>query len=351
MKALAPGVLPGLLQSIYKGRKTGTLRVVRGEERRGVRFRAGHIVHGEATVEELRLGRILLAVGRIDEDVLERAVEVMRRDRRRLGAVLIEMGIVDDGGLEEALALHARAVLTSMFTLRDGDCDFQEHEGGEGDRPLAVSTAQAVMAAVRALRVRDDVRFALGDLGRVLTFSDEPLVLYQRMDLGSADAMVLSCVDGARAASEVLAAAGLPAITAERSLLSLLCTGLVEYTSDPPRPAVAASAEQLRREVLELHDGLAVRSDHEVLGVPRGASPGDLKAAYFRLSRRYHPDVTLDPAMADLRDELEAAFRRVRDAYRALGGRPRADLDFADEGAAVAAGRGFEGGPRDARRA
>jgi hypothetical protein len=321
---LVAGVVPTLFRSIYRGRRTGVLRFIREDECRRVRFMSGHIVHGEASVEELRLGEVLVAARRLDPAVLAHAVEVMQRERKRLGAVLTEMGLLDEKGLEEALALHLRAILTSVFALRDGAYTFQEQDPEtfpEGGWPLAISTGEAVLAAVRALRVRDDVRFALGDLDRVLLASDDPLVLYQRMDLGPEDAFLLSRIDGTRSAREALIAARLPAPSAERSLLALLCTGLVEYTADGPRPAETISADQVRREVLELHGSLARRSDHEVLGVPRGASASDLKAAYFRLARRYHPDVMHEPGLADLRDELEAVFFRLHDAYRALSAR------------------------------
>ncbi|HUG53785.1 MAG TPA: DUF4388 domain-containing protein [Vicinamibacteria bacterium] len=324
LSLVAPGLVPSLLQSVHRNRRSGRLLFVRGDEGRSVRFVSGHIAYGEASVPALRLGAVLVAAGRLEEAVLAQAAEVAKREGKRLGAVLTGMGLLDESGLEEALALHVRAILASVFSLRDGSCTFQDQDPGtflDDDRPLAVSTAEAVLAAVRALRVRDDVRFALGGLDRILALSDDPLVLYQRMDLGSADAMVLSGVDGARSASEVLAVCGLPALAAERSLLGLVCTGLVEYGSQAPPVAEVASPDQVRREILELHAGIGRRPDHEILGVASGASAADLKAAYFRLARRYHPDVTHEPGLGDLRDKLESVFVRLHAAYRALSAR------------------------------
>jgi tetratricopeptide (TPR) repeat protein len=52
--------------------------------------------------------------------------------------------------------------------------------------------------------------------------------------------------------------------------------------------------------------------------VAPGASAADLKAAYFRLARRYHPDVFREAGLKDLQPKAEVAFFRVNDAYRAL---------------------------------
>lgn len=49
-----------------------------------------------------------------------------------------------------------------------------------------------------------------------------------------------------------------------------------------------------------------------VLGVERGASPSDIKRAYRRLARRYHPDINPGDRVA------EAFFRRVVEAYETL---------------------------------
>ena len=49
-----------------------------------------------------------------------------------------------------------------------------------------------------------------------------------------------------------------------------------------------------------------------VLGVQRGASPGEIKRAYRRLARRYHPDINPGDR------EAVARFRQILDAYETL---------------------------------
>jgi curved DNA-binding protein CbpA len=58
---------------------------------------------------------------------------------------------------------------------------------------------------------------------------------------------------------------------------------------------------------------------HTVLGVPSAASIEDIKAAWHRLSKVYHPDryqaADLPP---EVRDYLAAMARRINAAYSAL---------------------------------
>ena len=57
---------------------------------------------------------------------------------------------------------------------------------------------------------------------------------------------------------------------------------------------------------------------HEVLGVSETASTRQVRKAYRKLSRRFHPDSLSSTASGAERTEREAQFRRVAKAYEAL---------------------------------
>jgi curved DNA-binding protein len=80
---------------------------------------------------------------------------------------------------------------------------------------------------------------------------------------------------------------------------------------------------------------VAFRDYYEVLGVPRDASTEDIRRAYRKLAREYHPDVNKDPGAEDRFKEVSEAYEVLRDAekrerYDRLGANWRAGQDVSD---------------------
>jgi tetratricopeptide (TPR) repeat protein len=351
------GVLPGLLREIYVGRKSGTLQFLRGDDRYSVRFARGTIINVQTNVTEGRLGELLQKRGLVSAHDLARAAEFVVRQKMRLGQALIKLGALDKSQLEDAIALHVHDSLARVFLWNEGTYEFVEEEVPEAESELTLkfSTGELILEAVRATSDPDVVRYALGDIDRVLQHSHDPLLRFQKITLSPADGFVLSRVDDTTTAREVIQLIPLPADETQRSLFGLLCTGIVEYgekktrAAAPPRPApvsappppeppaaapaapppepppaaapaptLSDSALSRRTEILEAFAALKTKNFFELMGIERSATEAQVKEAYFRLAKRFHPDVHHGESLGDLRDQLEAVFIRLGDAYETL---------------------------------
>jgi DnaJ-class molecular chaperone len=56
----------------------------------------------------------------------------------------------------------------------------------------------------------------------------------------------------------------------------------------------------------------------QVLKVGQGASPNEIKSAYYRESRTYHPDRFYQLANLELKDQIGRIYKRINEAYVCL---------------------------------
>ena len=70
--------------------------------------------------------------------------------------------------------------------------------------------------------------------------------------------------------------------------------------------------------IVDAYEGLDRKDFFELLDIPRTANDVQVKEAYFRLVKSFHPDTRSDPALADVEPMGEAVFLKLSEAYEKL---------------------------------
>jgi len=311
--------LPELLRDLYVRQATGLLHFDRDGERISVRLINGQIVGGASSFEAQRLGETMLRHGLLSPADLAEALTIVLRSGRRLGPVLRELGMMGQERLEAAIALRVTQVLSVALSWTDGVHSFETKEvpiPPTEDLTLKACSGELILRAVRAMSDVDEIGSRLGSLEHVPVQSADPLLRSQHLSLTPAETCVLSSLNPSLTVGDLVERMSIAPGETKRALLGLLCTGLAQYVPETSRPQEASTS--LREEILEVYAGLHTKNHFEILHLPVSASPTEIKSAYVRLVKRFHPDTQSDHAVAGLTDELHAILLRVCEAHSVL---------------------------------
>jgi curved DNA-binding protein CbpA len=149
--------------------------------------------------------------------------------------------------------------------------------------------------------------------------------------LSPAEGFLLSRIDGRTPWSVLRQIGGIDPDQVDSCLERWLEQGIVVVDGGQAAGAAPASAgaadavdaaldlsEELQRKILDVDASLEETGYFELLGVERGAGRMEIKRAYFRLSKQFHPDRYFRRNIGDHAQRLDRIFKKVVEAYELL---------------------------------
>jgi curved DNA-binding protein CbpA len=341
---------PWLFQGLRAEKKTGTVVFERDEVVKKVYFQEGDIIFASSSHEEDRLGECLLRAGTITKTQYDASMEVLKKTGKKHGAVLIQLGFISPQNLVAGVKLQVKHVILSLFAWRDGRYTFEEGPLPQADIvPLQMSTGNLILEGLSGVDWQL-VRKSLPQLKTVLRPSPDPSQLFQGADLSPDQTAILSLIDGRKNIEELCSQSGIGDFNTLKAVYVFLALRMVEpgeikteeeksfaremvretvtarttsaqKPSEPQTAAPSATKETIQR----AYDVMEAQDHYEVLGVNRSAPAPEIKKAYFKLAKLYHPDRHFDPEMSDMKLKLEALFMRIHEAYDTLSTQAKRD--------------------------
>lgn len=338
--------IPWLFQGLHAEKKTGTLVFTRDAVVKKVYLSAGDIIFAASNLSEDWLGECLARAGTITREQCEASAELVRKTGKKQGAILVELGFLTSKELVEGVKFQVKQIIISIFNWRSGRYVFEEGPLPAADIiPLQMSTGNLIIEGLHGLEW-EVVRKALPPLKTIIGPAADPFLLFQGADLEEDAWAVFSLMDGKKSIEEICCLSGIGDFNTLKAIYVLLALRMAEtgtaktgkeqeFVCEIVRRTIAAAgkkpaeprAERMltKEELREAYNRLKQQDHYEVLGVGRGASPQDVKKAYFSLAKLYHPDRHFSPEMGDLKEKLETLFVAIHEAYDTLTDQAKRD--------------------------
>lgn len=150
-----------------------------------------------------------------------------------------------------------------------------------------------------------------------------------RLNMSGEEAQLFASVGRVSTIGEVLDRCGLPEPRAIAVLLSLRAKGAIAPARVQKAEARMADVDatlleandlsiERKKEILDLERSLDKVDLFALLKVPPGAEPAQVKAAYYELSRQFHPDRFFGRNLGSYRARVERIFRKLTEAQDVL---------------------------------
>lgn len=327
--------LPDIFIGLQRSLRTGTLEISERPELKKVYISKGDMVYATSNMNSDGLGGMLQSEGRIKKDALEALLARTKETGRPEGALLVETGIIKPAELPEAVKRSIERIIESLFSLEGARFEFRE-----GPLPtkevitLKLSAANLIYRGLKKIasieRMKEDCP---PDIDCPLDFSKNPLDLFQDVELGESDRKILSFVDGRTTIKEIIRMSHMDEEEALRSIYALIGTRILYVKSPGEAPSDISAeevfkgpddkaAEGLITKINDMHGNYFDLGYYGVLGVKDTATTDEIRRAYYRAAKEFHPDLHFR-LPEDTKAKLHEIFSYITTSYNTLSHRER----------------------------
>jgi curved DNA-binding protein CbpA len=324
--------LAELIREVIDKELSGALRVARAAAKVAVYFDAGTPIFAASNLRAHRLREILkrnkVAVAQLN-NFPARATD------EELANGLITGGHLNPEVVQKLRATQAADVLRVALLWTDGEWKFdprvripaEMRAELDMDRMLLESARHLPFAFIKTRLHNATAEYSLGsDIDATNLLPAESFVLYRAVAIGSGLRLADLSANGLSDEDHIrgvyaLSLSGMLRSDEFKSALSIKRAAKPQSTS-AAEPAVVKEQTATAVDSVDV-EGLFARLDtandyYDVLDVPRGATPDEVKDAYHTLARQFHPD-RFHQDDEDLRNRIGSAFARIAQAYETLG--------------------------------
>ena len=334
--------IPLLLHELYSKKATGLLHLQRAEAKKIIYFKEGYPIFSRSNVLHECLGRMLVGEGVITQRDCDASVERSKNSGRLQGTELIEMGLLTPQDLHESLARQVTGKLLSTFKWQDGTSQFVAGKDFKKSvTSIKLSPASLILQGINHYWTGPQLDSYLQPFRNLyLKQVADPTYRFQDIELNRRGKEIFRSCLGAFTLAQILEQHPLARREVQRILSALLISEMLESSeiveqevamSDLPDQAVRPINEQLRRKILDDYRRVMDADYFNALGVGRQCSSSEVRRAYYKLAKEYHPDHFLSSGLSqEMSAKINELFHYVTQAYTVLSD-PASCSSYLDE--------------------
>jgi curved DNA-binding protein CbpA len=320
---LGAKLVTDLIREIAQKQHSGLLRLTRGKTIKAIFFENGEPKFAISNLTGEQLEHLLIKQSLVTAEQIE-AAKARTGKVPRLASELVDMGVMSVEAMHKAVREQVMEIILSMFEWVQGDYQFDERIRAAHDYTLDMSAADVILEGSRRMSKNQQLAEAIAPPDAVLMRARTNGAQIDSGILLPVESYILSRIDTPTAVGDVGMLSGLADVDAHRAVVSLVAAGFLKLVGDDrdiiaeATPEPDESADRLREEVARKLHFFSQADFYDILGVGRNASTAEIKASYYQLAKKFHPDRHRQPGYAELKPRLDALFALITQAYQTL---------------------------------
>lgn len=301
--------LADICQLLGMGRKTGCLSITDRSNFGYIYFEKGRVIYASVLNRPDRLGELLVRNHVITRMDLSQAMERQALERgKRLGEILVAQGSIDQEKLQRYIQMQIEEAVYHLFAWTQGSFHFDPDQKPDEDGIflINVNIDSLLMEGARRVDEWSLVEKRIPSFDVVFQLDKHPDASDDQVELSKDQRKVLPYIDGVRTVTEIMNEAGLVEFETGKALYGLIQAGFVSRSGEKSTAAETGGDARLQ--------------EHLNLGVAFYRS-GMMEDA----GREFEAALELDPKQGRANFMLGLmAFRtgRLEDALQRFGAMP-----------------------------
>ena len=321
--------LPGILKGLQSEGKTGILEIDSGIARNRIYFVRGDVVLFLFDHDHDRLGDVLLDIGKITAEQHLRALDITKTTGRPQGAVLVELGHITPADFIRTVRSHFEKIMADLFMRDYGDFVFREEPVPvKGVIASRFNIGDLIYHGTKKMGKAERIRDLCPSPLSVPELTGDAAGLLQKITIDKGDEGILSLIDGKRTVKDIVALAFPDEMETMKTICAFSNAGVINVISGTSGPAdeetvfaiedeTGEDAESLKK-VDKMYMKYKELGYYGILGVGNNASPAEIRQAYHKVAKEFHPDRYLHFRSDVLREKLNDIFVYINEAYSQL---------------------------------
>jgi curved DNA-binding protein CbpA len=298
---------------------------------RKIYIKGGDIVFSYSNEETEHLGAILVKEKKITRGQLLDVMDEIEETKERMGRVLVRRDLLKPQEIWKYVKYQVEEIIFNLFSLGEGTFFFDEMSSLPTEEliELKLSAANLIYYGSKRVENMTSILSEVPPLDQVISYSSDPLDLFQKLHLDKSGQEVIACIKKRTTVQRIITETGLDKTEVLKTIYALMNARIIEPgRNDEPSDRVSEEEihemfdEKTDPKIVEMVEDMYGRykklSFYEVLGVTSSSSPAEIKKAYYKIAKKFHPDNHFGLEDDDIKRKLSKIFMYIYQSYTTL---------------------------------